>query len=566
MLSIRQKQQILLNNIFGVDIDPQAVEVSQVSLFLKLLEDESMTTANEMQVLFHEKILPDLSGNIQCGNSLVGYEIENGKLDLGEDSYRKINPFDFPSSFPRIFGQPESGFDALIGNPPYVKEYTDKSVFEYPKKGRLAQYYQGKMDLWYFFACEGLDLLANGGKLGYIVPNNWVSNAGASILRNKIITDSKIEALIDFSDFMVFTDASIQTMIMLLEKNHDTDGYTFLHQTLSGEPQAAAVSGALSGSLKNVFDEIQPKIKRAEWKDKFLKFENDETETLLVKLQANAVYLNKDEVAQGIVFPQDFLNKKNRDTLKLGQVGDGIFALSEAEKQALNPTQQEFALIKPYYTSEQISRYLVLPKNTLWLIYTGSAFKDSSSMNAYPNLKRHLDKFADIITSDNKPYGLHRAREQHFFQGEKIICQRKCVERPVFAYADFDTYVSATYYVIQTQRFHLKYLLCLLNSKVVQFWLRHKGKMQGSNFQVDKEPLLQIPIVKTSDKKRHDELVNFADQMSKAQQNARAAVTDSDKSQTARRIAYLENQINQTVYQLYGLNADEIALIEQRTA
>jgi len=128
------------------------------------------------------------------------------------------------------------------------------------------------------------------------------------------------------------------------------------------------------------------------------------------------------------------------------------------------------------------------------LIYTDSSFKNPNSMDNYPNLKKHLDRFFDVITSYNKPYGLHRTREEQFFKGEKIIVQRKCAGQPSFSYSDFDCYVSATFYVIKTNRFNLKYLVGLLNSKLIAFWLKNKGKMQGDNYQLDKEPLLQIPI------------------------------------------------------------------------
>ena len=132
----------------------------------------------------------------------------------------------------------------------------------------------------------------------------------------------------------------------------------------------------------------------------------------------------------------------------------------------------------------------------------------------------------------------------------------------MFSYADFDTYVSATYYVIQTQRINLKYLLGLLNSNLVAFWLRHKGKMQGNNFQVDKEPLLQIPLVKTDNQTLHNEIVKLVEQLLAAQPKARAALSDSDKNFHERFIASLEQRINQAVYQIYGLTADEIALVE----
>ncbi len=98
-----------------------------------------------------------------------------------------------------------------------------------------------------------------------------------------------------------------------------------------------------------------------------------------------------------------------------------------------------------------------------------------------------------VITSDNKPYGLHRAREEKFFIGEKIISLRKCIE-PTFTYTDFDCYVSQTYFSIKTERVNMKFLTVVLNSKLIKFWLRYKGKMQGDLFQVDKAPLMDLPI------------------------------------------------------------------------
>jgi adenine-specific DNA-methyltransferase len=112
-----------------------------------------------------------------------------------------------------------------------------------------------------------------------------------------------------------------------------------------------------------------------------------------------------------------------------------------------------------------------------------------------------LDKFEQVITasSGNKPYGIHRARNEKFFKGEKILSLRKSSNRPSFSYVNFDSYVNQAFYVIQSNRINLKYLTALLNSKMVAFWLRHQGKMQGDNYQIDKEPILNIPI-KTNSK------------------------------------------------------------------
>jgi len=188
ILSIKQKQNILLNNIYGVDIDNQAVEVTQLSLALKMLEDESTATANEMQVLFHEKILPDLSKNIVCGNSLIGTDIiyeESSEAGLFErkrritpEEERRLNPMDFEKRFPEIMQN--GGFDAIVGNPPYLKERGSKEIFEPILKTKMGHlYHQGKMDLWYYFIHRGIDILKKKGFLGFITNSYWMKSDGA---------------------------------------------------------------------------------------------------------------------------------------------------------------------------------------------------------------------------------------------------------------------------------------------------------------------------------------------------------------------------------------------------
>ena len=287
-----------------------------------------------------------------------------------------------------------------------------------------------------------------------------------------------------------------------------------------------------------------------------IKFANElftfsENNTIFDKISKNKVYLQDDEVAQGIVFPQDFLNKKGAAKLENRfPIGSGIFGLSYDEKNKLNLTDNEKSIIKPYFSTEQVGRYCTIPSNLKWLIYTDSSFKKADSMDNYPHIKAHLDQFIDIFTSDNKPYGLHRCRKEKFFQGEKIISLRKCVERPCFSYSDFDCYVSQTFFSIKTSRWNMKFLTGVLNSKLVAFWLRHKGKMQGSNYQVDKVPLQGIPLP-LIDLSLQQPIIGLVEAiLSKKKLNPQSDILD------------LENEIDSLVYSLYGLSEDEIKIVE----
>ena len=438
--------------------------------------------------------------------------------------------FEWRIDFSEIF-QKKGGFDIVIANPPYVKEYINKSVFD---GLRESPYYQGKMDLWYFFACKGIDISKpDSGIIAFIAQNNWVTGFGASKMRNKVIEDSQILNLIDFGDFKVF-EAGIQTMIMLFKRNKNLKNYRFDFRRLKGKKletkdMISILKKETHAERKSQnMERLSPKIHRQKFFNKNLTFSNLEIENIINKILSHSVLpLQKEEIAQGIVCPQDFLNKKGQKNLLfqltdkevangihphhdyvskkhvkiLGdshKVGDGIFVLSDQEKNALNLTKKELSLIKPYYTTKELFRYSGNPENKEWIIYTDSRFKNPRMMKDYPNIKKHLDQFKKIITSDNKPYGLHRARKESFFKGEKITVARKCTV-PAFSYIDFESYVSAAFYVIKTERLNMKFLTGVLNSKLIAFWLRHKGKMQGSNYQIDKEPLLAVPLVRPSE-------------------------------------------------------------------
>ncbi|MDE5581857.1 MAG: Eco57I restriction-modification methylase domain-containing protein [Treponemataceae bacterium] len=453
-------------------------------------------------------------------------------------------------SRPQKQGGTKSGFDIVIGNPPYVGEGENSSAFYGFKE--TSPYYIGKMNLWYGFACQGIDLLKENGILSFIATNNWTTTAGGKKLRNKIMNDTKIIQLLDFNSYMIFESANIQTMVMEFQKDSKIDNYTFDYRKLT-KPQAKKedMFAMLNKTLKQV-DYFEPKISRQKFMNKNFVFSVGTRDSILEKMAENAEFLNADDATNGIHPHYDFVNNKINRLHPFTTVGAGIFGLSEKEKNSLKLSDSELKLIKPYFTTEQIHRYYTEPKNDFWIIYTTSNFKDPNSMDKYPHLKKHLDYYKDVISSCNKPYGLHRSREEKFFKGEKIISQRKCVGQPSFSYSDFDCYVSATFYVIKTSRFNLKFLTGLFNSKAISFWLKNRGKMQGENFQIDKEPLMAIPIPQATAAQQKP-IVTLVDKILAAKK----ANTNADTSD-------LEKQIDVLVYKLYDLTGEEIGIIERQ--
>ncbi|EKH7149547.1 Eco57I restriction-modification methylase domain-containing protein [Campylobacter coli] len=661
------KKDIIENNLFGVDINPNSCEITKLRLWIELLKHSFYQSFDDEN--YHDlKTLPNIDINIKCGNSLVSYfetgkslshypnikerinkykrivkdykegfytdknliakEIKNlqesfknfclkdkfnkeiKQLTNGANEYSKKygdfladehhdekfksffsknmfefsfdekvaikefanlkkeydnifnlesnHPFEWRFEFPEILDDDGNfqGFDLIIGNPPYIKEAENKELFTNTKKLRT---YQGKMDIWYHFVGRGFDILKNNGYLAFIATNNWVTNSGAKKLRNIVLEESQILSLVDFSSFMVFDSASIQTMIMSFQKTKPPKNYEFHFAKITTQTPIYEDALSLLKNEKTQNNEIlKINLTPKKFIDKTLNFTKSDYEELFNKIQKyGKFYLEEKEVANGIHPHYDFINNRINSNHNFAfKIGQGIFGLSEEEKEKLKLTKLENNLVKPYYDTQNFLKFFFKKNNHQWLIYTNSSFKNPNSMDDYPNLKKHLDKFQNVITSDNKPYGLHRARDEKFFTGSpRIVALRKCVGEPKFSYVDFDCYVSATFYVIKTQRINVKYLTAILNSKLVAFWLKHKGKMQGNNYQIDKEPLLNIPIVDTNskNKKLADELINLVDEILKAKEQNKNANTQE-----------LENKINSLVYKLYNLTEDEIKIIENK--
>ncbi|QYH12347.1 Eco57I restriction-modification methylase domain-containing protein [Campylobacter jejuni] len=468
------------------------------------------------------------------------------------------HPFEWRFEFPEILDDDGNfkGFDLIIGNPPYIKEAENKELFTNTKKLRT---YQGKMDIWYHFVGRGFDILKNNGYLAFIATNNWVTNSGAKKLRNIVLEESQILSLVDFSSFMVFDSASIQTMIMQFQKIKPPKNYEFHFSKITTQTPIYDDAINLLKNEKTQNNEIlKINLTPKKFIDKTLNFTKSDYEELFNKIQKyGKFYLEEREVAQGIVPNPDIITKRNISDEMVSKgikVGDGVFVI---EKDFLNVCEYEKKYLKPLYEVEHFGKYYFNKNNSKQLIYTT---KNNSKKENIPTIIKHLQKFRSIMDNRRENlnkrldfYHLHWARDERFFEsGEKIVSVRKCIE-PIFSYLNNEAYVMLSLNVIKTQRINVKYLTGLLNSKLVAFWLKHKGKMQGNNYQIDKEPLLNIPIVDTNskNKKLADELINLVDEILKVKEQDKNANTQE-----------LENKINSLTYKLYNLTEEEIKNIE----
>lgn len=595
------KKHIIEESIYGVDIDPGAVDIARLRFWLSLVVDEQ-----------EPQPLPNLDFKIICANTLIPMGEINGldmdakaslavkelekirhdffnvssesKLNLERqfkkvqidllnlrdlatkdnyDFYTKLygfNPFDFEAApcswFDAwwMFGI-KQGFDIVIGNPPYIKEPTNKSAFDGFRK---TKYYQGKMDLWYGFACVMLDnLKKDTGILTFIATNNWVTNTGASKFRSKVSSDAQIIQLIDFGNYKIFESADIQTMIMLFKSNNNLPEYEFdYRRIIDTEVELDDIIQIFNGVGSKKIQILKPIFDREILKDKSFLFSEGGLESILTDiLQASNFRLDgKLEIAQGIVPNPDVVSKNSLSKIpesKIKQfdikVGDGVFVIENNE--ASNFPELERLIIKPLWEPYEIDRFQVPSNHEKSIIY----FTKKINSKEYPTIISHLEKYREIMDERRenqqgklKFYQLHWPRDNYFFEkGPKILGVRKC-QKPTFAYTEEEAYVMMAMNVIKCNRVNAKYLTALLNSKLIAFWLKHKGKMQGFQYQIDKEPLVDLPLIKTEQEAIFASLVDYI-LFLKANPDKKANEYVSNEHI----IQSFEDVINACVYELY---------------
>jgi adenine-specific DNA-methyltransferase len=497
------KRQIILENIFGVDLDMQAVEIARLNLLINSLDSK--------------EILPKLDKNIKNGNSLT---------------------FDWKEEFKEIFKQ--GGFDVIIGNPPYIKEFVNKDAFNGLHDN---PYYQGKMDLWTMFACISIDLLKDNGVMGFIAPNNWVTNAGASIMRNKILADGELKTFIDFGDYKVFQQAGIQTMIYIFEKEKPSKKYEVDYLRINDKNISE------EKLILDIFGEKQKiEIEPEKLVDKNITFSNQESGSIFDKIIKKKNFeLTEKEVGQGIVAaPDKYFLEKDIDLY----------------------SKDEQKFLKPFFTAS--GKYKSGESENFIFYISDKNFGDKK-LKDYPNIENHFKPFEKILKeakekygTPNKPYFyLHREREEMFFsQGPKIVCGVR-VSYPNFFYTEEPYYGSRALNFIKTNRIDLKYLTGILNSKLSFFWLKNKGKQLGDLLQVDKGPLMEIPIY-VGNELQKKEITILVDKMISLNKKLREVLEYSNEWENIKsEIEKTDKQIDQEIYKIYGLNEEEIKVIEQ---
>jgi hypothetical protein len=567
-LTATERRRILTTHIYGVDIDTQAVEVTKLSLLLKVLEGESDQTINQNLQLFHERALPDLEANVKCGNSLIGSDFFQSKLDsVGAEERFRINPFDWDQEFPDIVAS--GGFDVIVGNPPYRRELDYKHLLDDIAETDFGRRYRSaRMDLWYYFVHRGLGLLRDGGTLAFIVNSYWTAGTGAKKLIEALRTEAHLDELFSLDALPVFAEVSGRHMIFRLTKGHaDKPTQIRLAKPAGGEKSAEPfVEGA---APVESFEKSPEQLFRDDKLDLL-----PDSDGLIEKLGGWPALDQAGLIRQGIAENPADVNKKTNE--KFGgrwKTGEGVFSLTPTELAGLGLHSGEKSLIRPYHDLQDIDRYWLAADPSRRLIY--STKETWPQLEENPALAAHLERFQSIMEKrretqkgSNKWWHLHWPRKEELWEAPKVIALQMA-PRPSFAPSPEPAYVpfSANVFVPDASRSeHLYFFAGILNSRLAWWWFDRHAKRRGVGLEINGNVLARFPMRKIDfedheDRRRHDQMCEGVTTRISLESDLKRA-SAHEATLIERQITRVEQGLDELVLELYSLSTDEAQSVE----
>ncbi|MCK4398635.1 MAG: N-6 DNA methylase, partial [Methanophagales archaeon] len=523
-LTTAEKKRILLNNIFGVDIDPQAVEVTKLSLLLKVLEHESRESIDQQVKLGLEGVLPNLEGNVKCGNSLIGPDFfGTGQQErlFDEAEMRRVNVFDWKDDvkgFGEIMGR--GGFDCVIGNPPWVDiKGMDPDLVDY--YFRRYSTTQNRMNIYATFIQRSLKILSKSGMFGFITPSSYLTQSSYTKLRKLILENTWIQKLVRLPD-NVFINVKAETAIVILEKNGTGRTSILLYNR----------AGAISEISKQTCAS-EKMFSQKNWLNSpgfiFNIFITENIEQLLRKIESASLPLQQFcDFSLGLT-PYDKYKGHTQQQIK---------------SRVFHSDYKKDETFKPLLSGADVSRYRISWESEEWISY---------------------GKW------------LGAPREQRFFTQPRIIVRQIVSGEPprIFAgYTEQEFYNAQIGFNLLLKpevNVSLNFLLALVNSRLMTFYHRNRFLDQSKRvFQkiliqdAKKFPISTIDFSNPTEKARHDKLVALVDNMLELQKKYREARMEIDKGLYERQIKIVDAQVDMLVYDLYGLTEEEIKVVERK--
>jgi type I restriction-modification system DNA methylase subunit len=500
-LTLTERKRILLNNIFGVDIDPQAVEVTKLSLLLKVLERATGDQVSPNQKLFQNRALPDLDSNVKCGNSLIEPRHLSQTL-VDDDTRRRTNAFDWKLGFRAVFA--DGGFDAVIGNPPYgmVSDELQKQILS-----RNYQTTEGRFDNFELFVERGIQLVKGGGLLGFIIPSPFLTNVYSRKLRRHVLDNTRLLEVTNFA-MPVFKVPTVHTCIIVLKK-------------------ASPVSNSVG---------VRKKVQSVRELEKPYDYEIGQSSLGTSELSTLDIFF--DPASNALV------RKLTEGTTPLGSLchirqciktGDDDAYVAEAEAPPGN--QWKLTL-----RGKGIGRYTTVEPN-LYLKYG--------------------------------PWLARNWKNKTFYETPKIAVRE--TGKRIIATLDLENrYFLSSLYAIypksERESHGLSYFLGILNSKLATFYLRKVAlELTDGAFtkvrtnQLGRLPLRTIDFESPEDAAFHERVVKLVDHLLKLNKR-KTDLVGLNREILQREIDSADAQLDEVIYQLYGLDSGDQATVEASLA
>lgn len=576
---------LLTHCIHGVDIDQQAVEVTVMSLYLKMLE--SKLPENWATLWVERQLLPSLDNNIQCGNSLIDHETydsylmtKRGSL-FGEDADTafRINRFDWGSrtrGFGRLLDSQavkergRGGFDCIIGNPPYIRvqelnKWAPEECAFYKWKYKAAA--KGNYDIYVVFTERSLSLLTPDGLLGFIMPHKfWQAQYGAG-LRKLIADGMHLKAVVDFAHHQVFQNATTYTAIHVLQRsaNAGSIDYASFSELTDGVAQCAAIDKMPQREVEGV------------------------TRRQVAKLAAGGAAFS---FGPSVAFDPDGKFKPLSGVADLAQGfktgADKVFIVTlirEAEgiaKVRSEETERDYEIestaLRPLVKSEHMKAFDLLPsplrlifpylsEDKGWRLATPAEMEERFPLlwNDYlPEMRAALDKREKGRFKGERFYQYSRPQNFAPLSKPKIINPDIC-EHPQMCWdasgrSVFSGGAAGGVAIVPSEQIDAMLLIGILNSKLADNWIRANGTpFRGGYLNCEIRFIRDLPIklpTTAADKKLAARITDSVRAIMDAKTALRQPkLSDRETKQHEAAIEAHEDRINKAVFELYGVDS-----------